>query len=407
MKKFISLYLVLFSIIFAQELNRNIDQFKINSFVRPVTKDSIEILSFMEISNNTLQFLKKDGLFEAQYEANIVILDKEKEKKFSELFTDKIIVKKFGETTSRVKKKIITTTFVLPFDTYTVTSSLKDLDIKLLGKKEKKIDLKNLSKSTFFKIYDPIFTKKIDGQWGFDVNKFPIQSSRVIPEENIISFYQYVVLSQGEYSITISLISDKEVQWENSVEAIADSEVVNHFIEVPIGDIDRRDVKIKVVVSQGKNTASKSFAFKIKNNTFFDGISNIDSALDQMSYILTLEEKKELKKLKQSEKERFFRKVWAKRDPIAQTKVNELMDEYYIRVNFAEENFSRGTSGGWKSDMGMIYILFGKPDDMTRSMNMQGSYNYQTWYYFQIGKEFTFIDEYGFGDYRLKTPLLY
>ncbi len=407
MKKFISLYLALFSTIFAQELNRNIDQFKINSFVRPVTKDSIEILSFMEISNNTLQFLKKDGLFEAQYEANIVILDKEKEKKFSELFTDKIIVKKFGETTSRVKKKIITTTFVLPFDTYTVTSSLKDLDIKLLGKKEKKIDLKNLSKSTFFKIYDPIFTKKIDGQWGFDVNKFPIESSRVIPEENIISFYQYVVLSQGEYSITISLISDKEVQWENSVEAIADSEVVNHFIEVPIGDIDRRDVKIKVVVSQGKNTASKSFAFKIKNNTFFDGISNIDSALDQMSYILTLEEKKELKKLKQSEKERFFRKVWAKRDPIAQTKVNELMDEYYTRVNFAEENFSRGTSGGWKSDMGMIYILFGKPDDMTRSMNMQGSYNYQTWYYFQIGKEFTFIDEYGFGDYRLKTPLLY
>ena len=139
----------------------------------------------------------------------------------------------------------------------------------------------------------------------------------------------------------------------------------------------------------------------------FDGIDNIDTALLQMSYILTSEEKKELKNLKQSEKEKFFRKVWAKRDPVVQTKINELMEEYYTRVSFAEENFSRGTSGGWKSDMGMVYILFGKPDDMVRSMNMQGSYNYETWYYFQINEEFTFIDEYGFGDYRLRTPLLY
>ncbi len=407
MKKFIALYLVLFSTIFSQVLNRNIDQFKISSFVRPVSSDSIEILSFMEVSNNTLQFLKKDGLFEAQYEANIVILDKEKEKKSSKLFSDKIVVKKFGETTSRVKKKVITTAFVLPFDNYTVTSSLKDLDIKLLGKKEKEIDLKNLSKSTFFKIYDPIFTKELKGEWGFDANRFPIESSRVVPKDNVISFYQYIVLNQGEYTLTLSLISDKKVEWEDSIKAVADSDVVNHLIEIPIADVDRRDVKIKAVVNQGKNTASKSFIFKIKNATFFDGISNIDSALDQMSYILTLDEKKELKELKQSEKEKFFKKVWAKRDPIAQTKVNELMEEYYTRVNFAEDNFSRGTSGGWKSDMGMIYILFGKPDDMTRSMNMQGSYNYQTWYYFEIGEEFTFIDEYGFGDYRLRTPLLY
>ena len=139
----------------------------------------------------------------------------------------------------------------------------------------------------------------------------------------------------------------------------------------------------------------------------FDGIDNIDTALVQMSYILTSDEKKELKNLKQSEKEKFFRKVWAKRDPVAQTKVNELMVEYYTRVGFAEENFSRGTSGGWKSDMGMVYILFGKPDDMVRSMNMQGSYNYETWYYFKINEEITFIDEYGFGDYRLRTPILY
>ena len=407
MKKIISIYVILLSIIYAQSLDRNIDQFKTNSFIRPVTKDSIEVLSFMQVSSNALQFLKKDNLFEAKYEVTIAVLDDNKDKKSSQLFSDTIIVKKFGETTSKIKKKIITTTFVLPLDSYTVTSSLKDLDIKLSGKKEQEIDLKYLSKSTSLKIYNPIFLRQGKGSWGFGLNKFPTVANRVISDNNIISVNQYVVLNPGPYSITMSVISDKKVQWEDSIDAVSEGDVVSHLVNIPIKDIDKRDLTIKVVVNQDDSVSSKSSPFKIKNIMLFDEIDNIDTALAQMSYILTSKEKKELKNLKQSEKEKFFKTVWAKRDPIVKTKVNELMEEYYSRVTFAEENFSRGTSGGWKSDMGMVYILFGKPDDMTRSMNMQGSYNYEKWYYFRIGEEFTFIDDYGFGDYRLKTPLLY
>jgi len=407
MKKIISIYVILLSIIYAQGLDRNIDQFKTNSFIRPVAKDSIEVLSFVEVSSNALQFLKKDNLFEAKYEVNIAILNDDNEKKSSQLFSDTIIVKKFGDTTSKIKKKIITTAFVLPFDNYTVTSSLKDLDVKLSGKKEQEINLKYLSKSTSLKIYEPIFLKEGKGSWGFGLNKFPTVANRVISDNNIISLNQYIVLNPGPYNITMSVISQKTVQWEDSIDAVSEGDVVSHLANIPIKDIDKRNLTIKVVVTQNDSVSSKSFSFKIKNTMLFDGIDNIDTALAQMSYILTPKEKKELKNLKQSEKEKFFRTVWAKRDPIVKTKVNELMEEYYSRVSFTEENFSRGTSGGWKSDMGMVYILFGKPDDMKRSMNMQGSYNYEKWYYFQIGEEFTFIDDYGFGDYRLKTPLLY
>jgi len=99
-----------------------------------------------------------------------------------------------------------------------------------------------------------------------------------------------------------------------------DGDVIGHLVNVPIKDISRRDLILKVVVNQNNNTSSKSFPFKIKNTMIFDGIDNIDTALLQMSYILTSEEKKELKNLKQSEKEKFFRKVWAKRDPVSSNK---------------------------------------------------------------------------------------
>ena len=31
----------------------------------------------------------------------------------------------------------------------------------------------------------------------------------------------------------------------------------------------------------------------------------------------------------------------------------------------------------------------------------------QNWYYYRINRSFTFLDENGFGDYRLTTPYIY
>ena len=83
-----------------------------------------------------------------------------------------------------------------------------------------------------------------------------------------ISFYQYIVLNPGEYSVTMSVISDKKVQWEDSINATADDGVIGHLVNIPIKDISKRDLSLKVVVSQNNNTSSKSFPFKIKGEVF-------------------------------------------------------------------------------------------------------------------------------------------
>ena len=203
------------------------------------------------------------------------------------------------------------------------------------------------------------------------------------------------------------MISDKKSVWNKSFEDEASNKSSYKFIKIPINNIDTSDLRLKVQVSQDGNVSSQSFPIEFKNDyLMISSVKNLSLALDQMNYILNTEERKELKDLKSSDKEKFFKKVWAKRDPDVTTKENELMVEYYKRVAFAEENFSRGTSGGWRSDMGMIYILFGRPDDIARSMNPQQSYNYETWYYYQINEEFRFVDDFGFGDYRLRTPFL-
>ena len=406
MKKFL-IYLLFISTIFSQNrnLDRNIDQFKIDTFTRPIESGLVEVMCFVKIPNYSLQFVKEGRSFIAEYDANISVVDEDDVEVATGSFSDKIVVKKFSETTSRVKSTILSSSFFVPLEDYLVSVNIKDIDTKLTSKKAKKVNLDDFSDT--FQVYEPIFLKETDGEWGFSDNEFPIDANQIIIKENQLKFYQYATISPGDYTMVINVFSGKKLQWTDTINSSSENKVVSHLINLETKDINKVDLKIEVTVNQGELSASKSSKFKSRDSFMFGGIGNIDLALSQMNYILTTEERKELKNLKQSEKENFFKKSWARRDPKPETKINELMDEYYARVQFAEENFSRGSSGGWRSDMGMIFILFGKPDDIQRYSSMQSNYTYETWYYFSIGEEFAFVDDYGFGDYRLRRPFVY
>jgi len=406
MKKFL-IYLLFITAIFSQNrnLDRNIDQFKIDAFTRPLESGLVEVMCFVKIPNYSLQFVKEGRNFIAEYDVSLSVVDQDDVEVATGSFSDKIIVKKFSETTSRVKSTILSSSFVVPLEDYIISVNIKDIDTKLTSKKIKKVNLEEFSET--FQVYEPIFLKETKGEWGFSDNEFPIDSNQIIIKENRLKFYQYATISPGEYDMVINVFSGKKLQWTHTINSSSNNKVISHLIDLPTKDINKVDLKIEITVNQGELSASKSSKFKSRDSFMFGGVGNIDLALSQMNYILTVEERKELKNLKQSEKEKFFKKAWARRDPKPETKVNELMDEYYARVQFTEENFSRGASGGWRSDMGMIFILFGKPDDIQRYSSMQSNYVYETWYYFSIGEEFAFVDDFGFGDYRLRRPFVY
>ena len=103
-------------------------------------------------------------------------------------------------------------------------------------------------------------------------------------------------------------------------------------------------------------------------------------------------------------KEKNFYDLWKDLDPTPNTETNELMDEYYKRVSYANENFD-GWKDGWETDRGMIYILFGPPDQVERTNpSMANSTLYLIWTYNKINKQFIFKDQNGFGDFRLDSP---
>jgi GWxTD domain-containing protein len=133
-------------------------------------------------------------------------------------------------------------------------------------------------------------------------------------------------------------------------------------------------------------------------------VTDIDKATDQLQYIAKGSEIAYIKEAAaQEERQKRFLEFWAKHNPDSKTSRNELMEEYFARVAYANKNFT-GYMEGWKTDRGMVLIRFGLPQNVDRHPFDSESKPYEIWYYYDQNREFIFVDETGFGDYRLQYP---
>lgn len=134
-------------------------------------------------------------------------------------------------------------------------------------------------------------------------------------------------------------------------------------------------------------------------------LKNLDLAISQLIYLASSDELEYIKKAKtKEEKERRFLKFWRDKDPSPGTSKNELMIEYYNRIKIANERYSHYVDG-WKTDMGMVYIIYGNPSNIERHPFESDSKPYEIWEYYDLKKRFIFVDDSGFGDYRLTIPI--
>jgi GWxTD domain-containing protein len=140
---------------------------------------------------------------------------------------------------------------------------------------------------------------------------------------------------------------------------------------------------------------------------------------EDVSYIITDEEKRAYKKLRtDEEREQFIEQFWRRRDPDPDTETNEYLEEHYERIAYANQHFASGIPG-WKSDRGRIYIMYGPPHEKEThptggqydrpSYHGGGStttYPFEVWFYRYLpgvgsGVEIEFVDPTGTGEYRI------
>jgi len=159
--------------------------------------------------------------------------------------------------------------------------------------------------------------------------------------------------------------------------------------------------ELKVKVSDGLDADSTVKVFQIKWVDMPLSLRDIDYAIESLRYITTDQEFDELRSGSLENRRAKFESFWKKKDPTPQTAYNEVMAEYYKRVDYANLNF--GTlkiRDGSRTDRGKIYILFGPPTRTERLFSPDHPPQ-EVWYYTNLNKKFIFVDESRAGNYKL------
>ena len=104
-------------------------------------------------------------------------------------------------------------------------------------------------------------------------------------------------------------------------------------------------------------------------------------------YIITDVEKETFLQLEtEFEREKFIKGFWKERDPDPNTEENEFKTEHYERIRYANKHYGKESPGpGWRSEMGRMHILLGKPNQANSYINSTGIYPTIIWFYSNLG----------------------
>ncbi len=133
------------------------------------------------------------------------------------------------------------------------------------------------------------------------------------------------------------------------------------------------------LVQEDTNSA-EGFTFRAEENTY-PKFTRMDDLTEPMVFVSTREEYNELLAAN-NEKVKFDKvilDITKDRD-----RAKNFMRSYFKRVELANYYFN-SYKEGWKTDRGMIYLIFGVPDEVSR--NESG----EVWYYKSFQSRFTFV----------------
>jgi len=143
---------------------------------------------------------------------------------------------------------------------------------------------------------------------------------------------------------------------------------------------------------------------------------------EDVTYIITDTERTEFNRLgSNQERERFIERFWSLRDPTPGTPVNEMKEEHYRRIAYANAHYEAPGIKGWRSDRGRIYIIHGPPDELEshpaggsitipdgRGGSQTATLPFEKWRYHFIegvgvNVDITFVDRNRSGEFSLLT----
>jgi GWxTD domain-containing protein len=192
------------------------------------------------------------------------------------------------------------------------------------------------------------------------------------------------------------LDEQQKVIYSDSLRFRGGREVESQVVRLAPDSVSLGELRISVG-SQPERSASALVSF-----TQAWVVTNFEEMLDLLRYFGRDEQIGNMRRAPASERARLWREFYESTDPNTATPENEALNQYFSRVNAANQRFKDEGIPGWRTDRGEVLITLGPPDESIESTPGTAS-RIIRWTYLTHRLEVYFHDETGFGRLRL-TP---
>lgn len=369
---------------------------------------------YVEVPFESIHFIKENDLFHASYEISVNIYDTTETLINEKWWNEKVETKNYDESISPKVGNLSQKSFPLSPGSYNITIQIKDNETSKISRGKRRVLVRDFSVLPF-SISDIMLVNRMADEVEKKV-VYPNISGNVgdLSDSFFLFFetYNHLGADSARVQVRIRNVKGVVVQSDTFYQPLV-AEKKSCFHKVTTSELIAGDYFVEVLAvpfataggGGGRDlsaTAERSFAIRWRGMPA--SIVDLDLALDQLQYLTDKDKIDEMKKQPQEKKQEMFRDFWKKKDPTPNTERNEIMEEYYARVTYANKHFGHYVDG-WKTDMGMVYIIFGSPSNIERHPFDSDAKPYEVWTYYELNREFIFVDATGFGDYRLQNPI--
>ena len=410
-------FLTLFCVIFAdlQAAGGRLDQaFSLPPFVLRIyqypsddtTKTVVEVN--VGIVNDALQFVKlDDNRFKAGYELTLDFLDKDGNHIAGRVSNKEFYAKTYNETNSRQKLNKDKIQFMLPPGEYSLHLDMMDLDTRKHLKREEDITVNDFS-GPEIKLGSLVFLEYKSS----DVDDLDYNLAKVYVHADKTIFVRF---SAANVSVNDSLRIGYALKdwngkvlrtWDEWLKPERRTLTLTRSLTEFIPESGQYTFEVTCEQAGQKVSSSDYFSVKFRPKSAWGDENDAMASMSIYGPLKYITRGREFEKIANADsltRIQLIEEFWKKRDPSPGTEVNELKDEFYTRIAFANRQFSvlATKKVGWDTDRGKIYIKFGHPDLVRTQSREIGEAPMEIWIYKDIDKRFVFRDKRGHGDYEL------
>jgi GWxTD domain-containing protein len=366
------------------------------------TEDSTLVLVALSLANRSFLFTPNNGINDATYSVTIAARDSAKVIAHVEN-QETIRVPTFRETRRADESVVFERYLVLPPGSFTLGVTVSDRATTASTAAQMKIVVPRLANGTLSSptsVHQAVPRARRDSLPDLIANP---RATLTFGADSIAPVYleAYGLPAGSRIALTV-LNPDGAAVVHDTVTLTRQEGIAAAIFDLPISRVGlgRRMLQTSVVGSP--DTASTPLYVTVGEGL---GIISFDDLLSYLRYFATPERLQALRDLPPGERAAGWAAFWRETDPDPATIENEALRDYFERITVANQRFKEQGTPGWLTDRGKVFITLGEPDQImgsTAPSNTTSAHN-QFWGYQRINLRLEFVDQNGFGRWRLTT----